>query len=679
MVGDEREVLAPEALLRQLQVARGPGQRLRRVEAVVDAPPRAVQRRRARQVALAQRPVQPARVAAAALDVDLHRRAGSSPSRRGSASARRRPRSRPARARRAARRSRGRRAPRAGPGPRRPPSRRARPAPGSARRAPRWPPRRPASACRAGGRARRGALREVVRALRRPRERVRDGLAARGARRRRDHRHVLVVRRPVAAAARSPRRRRSTATTSAMRRRSTRSRVAGRAVGVRPRLARRAPASRPPRDRRARGRRRIICGLHAQVMSSAQLTLWARMEDPPDVEDLLWSERDAGQDLGQRGHAAPAAHGRVAAVRRRPGRAQAALRAEVVAEALRADARRTCRRSSPASRRRSRTARSRARSSRDAGPRAALGRGYGDLLKPVAFRGELIFGVRGPNCASRCRSRSSRWSRGGHARARAPLPHALRPGDARGLREVVRQPVAAAGRALDQGARRRGGRDRVRLAAGRATSPAIEAAAPSGVVRLLPAFDQYVVAAPRDDAGDVRAGAHLPPGRLVLARPARRRRDGRRLEPGGRRGHDRAVRAGRRGGARGGRGRGRAAAGRTDVTGGANLRATPPLVTISASYGAGGSQVGPALAAAPRGRVPRPRDPDARRRPPAGAARRRARPRRVARRRDRALASSFALLPELAGAMVQAGCPGGRGLPARDRAADPRARRAAAP
>ena len=42
---------------------------------------------------------------------------------------------------------------------------------------------------------------------------------------------------------------------------------------------------------------------------------------------------------------------------------------------------------------------------------------------------------------------------------------------------------------------------------------------------------------------------------------------------------------------------------------------------------------------APRGRVPRPRDPDAGRRPPAGPAGRRARPRRVARRRDRAPAS----------------------------------------
>jgi Cytidylate kinase-like family len=91
----------------------------------------------------------------------------------------------------------------------------------------------------------------------------------------------------------------------------------------------------------------------------------------------------------------------------------------------------------------------------------------------------------------------------------------------------------------------------------------------------------------------------------------------------------------------------------------ANLRTTPPLVTISASYGAGGSQIGPALA----------------KRLGVGFLYR-AIPTRVADRLqvpiDDALAhdeslgdaigrfvSSFALLPELAGAMVQAGVLGG--------------------
>ena len=87
----------------------------------------------------------------------------------------------------------------------------------------------------------------------------------------------------------------------------------------------------------------------------------------------------------------------------------------------------------------------------------------------------------------------------------------------------------------------------------------------------------------------------------------------------------------------------------------ANLRSTPPLVTISASYGAGGSQIGPALAKRLGVEFLD-----------------RAIPTRVADRLqvpiDDALAhdesigdaigrfvSSFALLPELAGAMVQAG------------------------
>ena len=91
----------------------------------------------------------------------------------------------------------------------------------------------------------------------------------------------------------------------------------------------------------------------------------------------------------------------------------------------------------------------------------------------------------------------------------------------------------------------------------------------------------------------------------------------------------------------------------------ANLRSTPPLVTISASYGAGGSQIGPALAKRLGVEFLD-----------------RAIPTRVADRLqvplDEALAhdeslgdaigrfvSSFALLPELAGAMVQAGVLGG--------------------
>src|SRR3954453_1390693 len=44
-----------------------------------------------------------------------------------------------------------------------------------------------------------------------------------------------------------------------------------------------------------------ICGLHAQVMSSAQLTLWARANDPPAVEELLWRDRVLVKTWAMRG------------------------------------------------------------------------------------------------------------------------------------------------------------------------------------------------------------------------------------------------------------------------------------------------------------------------------------------------------------------------------------------
>ena len=87
----------------------------------------------------------------------------------------------------------------------------------------------------------------------------------------------------------------------------------------------------------------------------------------------------------------------------------------------------------------------------------------------------------------------------------------------------------------------------------------------------------------------------------------------------------------------------------------ANLRPTPPLVTISASYGAGGSRIGPALAQ-------RLGVDFLDRAIPTRVADRLAVPLDDALAHDEALgdaigrlASSFALLPELAGAMAQAG------------------------
>ena len=223
------------ARLRQLQVARGAGQRLGRVEAVVDAPPRAVQRRRPRQVALAQRPVHAGACSSrAALEVDLHPEQARSRSRPGSASARRRSRSppgacasgRPALSRNTSASSRSGFTPgRLG----RALDRRAeaRDALGGDRRAARRARVEQVRRARRGARARASSERS-----RRPRERVRDRLAALGARRRRDRRgRSRPRRRSGAGPARSTAQAARTTTTSATRRRSTCPRVAARCSG----------------------------------------------------------------------------------------------------------------------------------------------------------------------------------------------------------------------------------------------------------------------------------------------------------------------------------------------------------------------------------------------------------------------------------------------------------------
>src|ERR1700738_1849254 len=53
-----------------------------------------------------------------------------------------------------------------------------------------------------------------------------------------------------------------------------------------------------------------LCGLHAQVMSSAELTAWARVEDlgRREVERALWQDRSLLKMWGMRGtlHLLPA-------------------------------------------------------------------------------------------------------------------------------------------------------------------------------------------------------------------------------------------------------------------------------------------------------------------------------------------------------------------------------------
>src|SRR5262245_47297768 len=46
-----------------------------------------------------------------------------------------------------------------------------------------------------------------------------------------------------------------------------------------------------------------ICGLHAQVMSAAELSLWARVKDlsPTDVRNALWRDRSLVKTWAMRG------------------------------------------------------------------------------------------------------------------------------------------------------------------------------------------------------------------------------------------------------------------------------------------------------------------------------------------------------------------------------------------
>jgi hypothetical protein len=237
-----------------------------------------------------------------------------------------------------------------------------------------------------------------------------------------------------------------------------------------------------------------VCGLHAQVLSSAQLTLSARVEDPPDVEELLWRERTLVKTWAMRGtlhllraDELPLYTGAQATLRPRYEQPTWLRHFKLT----RADAERivtgvpAALRDGPLTREELATR-----------VHPGLARGYGDLLKPVAFRGELIFAE----------------SVGQNVRFALPEPYTpLEPAEA--TREIARRFLTRYGPATREELARWWGHpspaqaarwipeDAVETEFGWALpgdAAAIEAAAPFGAVRLLPAFDQYVVAAPRD-------------------------------------------------------------------------------------------------------------------------------------------------------------------------------------
>jgi hypothetical protein len=264
-----------------------------------------------------------------------------------------------------------------------------------------------------------------------------------------------------------------------------------------------------------------LCGLHAQVMSSAELTLWARIDDlaPDAVQHALWNSRDLVKSWMMRGtlhlvpsRSYPIVQGAVSLYRhyqtpvwlRSFETTQEELETLIhaVHDAL-ADEPLT--RTALADRVTELTG------SADLGDK--LTHSWGAMLKPAAFRGHLCFG---PNLGQQVRfTRPDRWlakwqgvdpstARFELTRrylgAYGPVPEkqfgmwlGLSPAKARGVLiglgdEVAQVPIDGERRWL--------------LAKDLAD---MRNAALSGLVRLVPGFDQYVVGAPRDDP------AVLPP------------------------------------------------------------------------------------------------------------------------------------------------------------------------
>ena len=264
-----------------------------------------------------------------------------------------------------------------------------------------------------------------------------------------------------------------------------------------------------------------VCGLHAQVMSSAELTLHARVDGlPPDaVSSALWSDRSLVKTWAMRGtlHLLPseeyplwrAALGQFEHYRRDGWlRGWGVTREEMetlidgVAVALDGD---------PLTREALGAEIERVTGSAHIGE---IVRGsWGSMLKPAAYEGKLCFG---PSEGQKVTfTRPDAW---------LSVPDTPRDSES-ALREVTRRFLAANGpatrgdyarwwgvtpakagrRILDLGDESESvevdGEPRFMLAGASAETAAC---APAGVVRLVPAFDQYVVGA------TLHAGSLLP-------------------------------------------------------------------------------------------------------------------------------------------------------------------------
>ena len=255
-----------------------------------------------------------------------------------------------------------------------------------------------------------------------------------------------------------------------------------------------------------------ICGLHAQVMSSAELTLWARVEGlrRDSLGTALWRDRSLVKMWAMRGtlhvfrsdeHTAWCAALRTYELRvRRSWARYLGIEmehmeglVEAIDEAL--DGRELTREELAAEV---------ARRRRSPGLAEALTHSWGGLLKPASYRGSLCFA---PSRGQRVRFTNPRsWLRVEGVRDE-PAEEALR--------DVVRRFVATNGPASSgEIARWWGGPSATRIeqlvgSLGEEVSPvdvngvrawalagqadAIASAEPARSVRLLPTFDQYVI------------------------------------------------------------------------------------------------------------------------------------------------------------------------------------------
>jgi len=280
------------------------------------------------------------------------------------------------------------------------------------------------------------------------------------------------------------------------------------------RLRRQHLAHRVPRER-AMGVVADICGLQAQLASSAELSLWARVDDLPRgwVDEALWERRSLVKTWAMRGtlHLLPADElpmwvGAQAAL---PPRWEKAgwrrgfgVTEEEVAGILAAVPRAL--EGGPLTREQLADA-----VARELGAEHLTGKlaeGFGALLKPSAFRGELCFAP--PDGRNVRFTRPDRWVPGWapadpQAAADAVTRRYLAaygPASRETYARWLGSSPAYAGRLLarlgDEVLQAELAGERVWLRA--ADLDELRTAEPDGVVRLLPAFDPHVVAAPRD-------------------------------------------------------------------------------------------------------------------------------------------------------------------------------------